>query len=234
MHWWHITYHYLCMDNNDEYYKLFALHQIIAPTRKNTPNICLKHMGKFWSTVFMSVENREIMRPLGVVSKKSIGAPKIRCNILWWMTPAACIVPYAWHSAAIRNVTTVCIYGVTGKVTNLFFFCFASAICQFCDLNLLFEISMLWWGTICANRLYRSERTKRQPTNSPPIGMMMKSIITLSQFKNKKEFWLIAFNVGGKQWLNEFELVIEWKSVIVSLWHANCIPLKCMRDIKNN
>lgn len=84
-----------------------AFIRICQPTRKNTPNVCRKFMGKLLSTVFMSVENREIIRPFGVVSKKSIGAPNIRCNRMRWMLLAACIVPYAWHSAAIRNVTTV-------------------------------------------------------------------------------------------------------------------------------
>lgn len=103
---------------NDNKIWLVTMRQLIAPTRKNTLNICLKFMGKLWSTVFMSVENLEIIRPFGVVSKKSIGAPNTRCNRLWWMIVAACIVPYAWHIAAVRNVVTV--QWVVGLIERFF------------------------------------------------------------------------------------------------------------------
>lgn len=51
-------------------------------------------IGNEVSRQLTSVEKRDTIRPLGVVSKKSIGAPNIRCNMVWCKCNAARITPY--------------------------------------------------------------------------------------------------------------------------------------------
>lgn len=82
------------------------LHGRWTPTRKNTFNICLRHIGKLESTVLISVENRDRIRPIGVVSKNSCGAAIMQANISRCSIDDAFNVPLASNTTALAYAIT--------------------------------------------------------------------------------------------------------------------------------
>lgn len=82
-------------------------------TRNKILFTCLRCMGNVASTVFVSCENRDNIRPFGVVSKNAIGARKIRLKSSQCKWNAARTVPYAKRSIDITIETAKfyeCIY----------------------------------------------------------------------------------------------------------------------------